>query len=85
MAAARRWLGRNAHAWMYDFAALKLLLQEAGFADVRRCELGDCLDPMFALVEVEGRFSDSGERELALEAVKSDPAVDRPRPNDRPA
>jgi Methyltransferase domain len=85
MGAARRWLGRNAHAWMYDFAALKSHLQDAGFADVRRCELGDCRDPMFALVEAESRFSDSGERELAIEAVKSDPAVDRPRVNDRPA
>jgi SAM-dependent methyltransferase len=84
VAAARRWFGRNAHAWMYDFAALRALLEKAGFADVRRCELGDCRDRMFALVEVAGRFSDSGERELAIEAVKSDPTIDQSQPHDPP-
>lgn len=62
--------GKSAHLWMYDFAALKALLEQAGFVDVRHCELGDAKDPMFALVEDEGRFFESGERELAIEAIK---------------
>jgi predicted SAM-dependent methyltransferase len=70
MASLRSRFGRSAHAWMYDFAALKGLLEQAGFDGVRRCEFGDCHDPMFARVEEEDRFIDSGERELAIEAVK---------------
>jgi methyltransferase family protein len=62
--------GRSAHLWMYDFAALKTLLEQAGFAGIRRCEPGDCGDPMFASVEDHDRFFDSGERELAVEAAK---------------
>ena len=62
--------GKNAHLWMYDFAALKALLEQAGFVDVRHCELGDASDAMFALVEDKGRFSESDERELAIEAIK---------------
>jgi len=63
-------LGRSAHLWMYDFAALKLLLEQAGFTGVRRCEFSDSRDPMFALVEDKSRFFESGERELAIEAAK---------------
>ena len=65
----RNYLGHSAHLWMYDFAALKTLLENAGFTGVRRCEFGDSNDPMFALVEDEQRFCDKGERELAIEAV----------------
>jgi SAM-dependent methyltransferase len=61
--------GNTAHLWMYDFAALKSLLEQAGFTAVRRCELGDAGDPMFALVEDKTRFFEGGERELAIEAV----------------
>ena len=71
MASLRSRFGRSAHAWMYDFAALKGLLEQSGFDDVRRCEFGDCHDPMFARVEDEGRFVESGEHELAIEAIKS--------------
>ena len=66
----RNLFGKSAHLWMYDFAALKALLEQAGFTSVRRCELGDCRDPMFALVEEKGRFFDAGKRELAVEAMK---------------
>jgi hypothetical protein len=58
------------HLWMYDFPTFKLLLEQAGFSDVRRCQFGDATDPMFALVEDEARFVDHGERELAIEARK---------------
>jgi SAM-dependent methyltransferase len=70
MSSLRAGFGWNAHLWMYDFAALKELLERAGFGAVRRCEPGDAADPMFALVEDRDRFFESGERELAIEAVK---------------
>ena len=70
MSVLRDRFGRSAHLWMYDFAALKALLEQAGFTGVRRCELGDCHDLMFVLVEDEGRFFEAGERELAIEAMK---------------
>jgi hypothetical protein len=70
MSVLRAGLGHNAHLWMYDFAALKALLEQAGFSAIRRCERGDSGDPMFALVEDENRFFESGERELAIEAAR---------------
>jgi predicted SAM-dependent methyltransferase len=70
MAVARRQLGHGAHLWMYDFAALRSLLEAAGFAGVRRCEAGDSGDPWFDAVEDRERFFDSGQRELAIEAVR---------------
>jgi hypothetical protein len=70
MSVMRERFGWNAHLWMYDFAALKALLEQAGFSDIRRCERGDAGDPMFALVEDESRFFESGERELAIEAAR---------------
>ncbi len=69
MAIARDYLGNSAHLWMYDFAALKALLEEAGFAQVRLYELGDG-DPMFSLVEDKSRFFEGDERELAIEAIR---------------
>jgi SAM-dependent methyltransferase len=71
LALASDHFGNSAHLWMYDFAALKALLEHAGFAAVRRCEPGDAGDPMFALVEDKARFFEGGERELAIEAVRS--------------
>lgn len=66
----RAGLGNSGHTWMYDEPAMCKRLAEAGFIDVRRCDIGDSGDPMFASVEDRGRFYDSGERELALEARK---------------
>ena len=70
MSLVRHQFGKSAHLWMYDFASLKALLEQAGFTGVRRCEIGDSDDPMFALVEDAGRFFESGERELAIEAQR---------------
>jgi SAM-dependent methyltransferase len=67
---ARAQFGNSAHLWMYDFAALESLLRDAGFEQVRRCELGDARDPMFGAVEEPSRFFDQGERELAIEAMR---------------
>jgi hypothetical protein len=66
----RSQFGKNAHLWMYDFAAVKALLERAGFTAIRRCRIGDCQDPMFALVEEADRFAEAGEAELAIEAVR---------------
>jgi hypothetical protein len=66
----RSQFGKNAHLWMYDFAAIKMLLERAGFAAIRRCQIGDSRDPMFALVEEVDRFLVGGEPELAIEAVR---------------
>jgi SAM-dependent methyltransferase len=66
----RRQFGSSAHLWMYDFAALRHLLGEAGFDQIRRCTLGDSDDPMFALVEEADRFYEAGEAELAIEAIR---------------
>jgi SAM-dependent methyltransferase len=66
----RAQFGRSAHLWMYDFAALRSLLVEAGFDWIRRCTLGDSGDPMFTLVETADRFYEAGEAELAIEAIR---------------
>jgi SAM-dependent methyltransferase len=65
---ARYCFGNSVHQWMYDFSVMKMLLEEAGFIEVRRCELGDCGDPCFTLVEDPSRFFDGGEPELAIQA-----------------
>lgn len=62
--------GNSAHRWLYDAPLLMKLLQEAGFTEIRRCEIHDSGDPMFDLIEDIGRFQDSGELELALEGRK---------------
>lgn len=63
-----RVFGNSDHRWMYDEAAMTALLAQTGFVSIRRCRFGDAEDPIFALVEDEGRFVDTGHDELALEA-----------------
>jgi Methyltransferase domain len=62
--------GGSLHQWMWDERSLTSALLETGFHNVRRCEFGDSEDPMFHLVEHEGRFWTDGFKELALEARK---------------
>jgi hypothetical protein len=52
----REWLGNSHHLWMWDFKSLRTELQEAGFREVRRAELGDSVDPKFGEVEDAGRW-----------------------------
>jgi predicted SAM-dependent methyltransferase len=68
--------GNSVHQWMYDFSALRMLLEETGFVGVRHCELGDCNDPQFALVEERNRFFDGDERELAIQAEKPEQRIE---------
>lgn len=64
--------GHSNHLWMWDEPSMRARLMEAGFAEVRRCQFGDCSDPMFSRVEEEGRFFEIsiGHDELAMEARK---------------
>jgi SAM-dependent methyltransferase len=63
-------LGNSGHRWLYDAALMTTLLTDAGFVDIKRCAFNDSGDPMFDRVEDKGRFFDSGEAELALQARK---------------
>jgi predicted SAM-dependent methyltransferase len=74
----REHFGNSAHLWMYDFAAMKALLEEAGFVKVRRCEAGDG-DGMFSRVEDPNRFFEGDHVELALEAIRPNSAVNDDR------
>jgi predicted SAM-dependent methyltransferase len=51
--------GNGAHLWMWDYCTLATELERAGFADIRRCAFGDCVDKTFRLVEEEARFNGS--------------------------
>lgn len=70
LAIGKDYYGNTAHLWMYDFGALEALLEEAGFTAIRRCQLGDAEDPMFAGVEYRNRFLEGDQYELAIEAMK---------------
>lgn len=50
------YLGNSNHLWMWDFNSMSIELKAAGFADIRRAEMGDSEEEMFKLVEDEGRW-----------------------------
>jgi SAM-dependent methyltransferase len=62
--------GGSRHLWMWDENSLKNELKMAGFLDIRTCDFGDCIDPMFAKVEDKKRFyqEGTGMKECCLEA-----------------
>jgi hypothetical protein len=64
MGVARTLFGHSAHLWMWDEAGMRAELDRAGFSRIRRAQLGDCEDPLFAAVEDPERFVDA----CALEA-----------------
>ena len=70
----RRSFGNADHLWMWDEPSMTAALQKVGFSAVRRCTLGDAVDPAFAAVESADRFRDSetGDIEIAMEATKPD-------------
>jgi len=63
-------LGHSQHLWMWDEPAISAALQAAGFQNIRRIQIGDSNDPMFAKVEEEDRFLDGTHPELAIEAIR---------------
>jgi predicted SAM-dependent methyltransferase len=69
---ARRMFGNSAHLWMWDEYSISAELDRAGFVKIRRCNIGDSLDPSFAKVEDPSRFYDAEDdiRECAMEACK---------------
>ncbi len=64
----RQMYGNSAHRWMYDYALWPTCSTRPASSQIRRCKFGDADDPMFAQVEEEGRFHDTGNEELAVEA-----------------
>ncbi len=52
-------IGNSRHLWMWDYKSLREELLRAGVADVRRAELGDSGDPLFADVEDPERWAGS--------------------------
>ncbi len=48
--------GRSQHLWMWDYKSFVPELAAAGFTSVRRASFGDSGDPVFAVVENEGRW-----------------------------
>lgn len=63
-------LGNSMHLWMWDEPSMRVALEQAGFAIIRRCEFGDSEDFLFRLVETPSRFLKNGIKELAMEAKK---------------
>lgn len=58
--------GNSHHLWMWDVQSLAEELQQAGFKNIRPCKYADSTDPMFKLVEDEGRFWHAA----AIECIK---------------
>ena len=55
----RTWLGNSQHLWMWDYPSLRHELEVAGFSAVRRAQIGDSEDSMFASVEEPTRWTDA--------------------------
>ncbi len=53
----RSWIGNSEHQWMWDYQALAMELEKAGFVSIRPAVLGDSGDAMFAKVESENRWN----------------------------
>ncbi len=62
----RRMFSRSFHLWMWDYAAMRLELADAGFADIRPAIFGDSAFGAFADVESGPRW----ENALGFEARK---------------
>ncbi|HCT22179.1 MAG TPA: methyltransferase type 11 [Chitinophagaceae bacterium] len=58
--------GNSSHLWMWDEVSLKEVLLKVGFSSIRRCEMGDSIDPVFNTIEDPTRFVDH----LAFECIK---------------
>lgn len=70
MGRVRYVMGNSAHRWMYDYAAMAKLLEQAGFTAIRRAKFGDSELSCFDDVEKEDRFYEDGQEELAIQAQK---------------
>lgn len=59
--------GNSRHLWMWDYRAIRLELERAGFSRIRRAVAGDSEEHRFTEVEDEGRWRDA----LGVECVKA--------------
>lgn len=55
----REWLGNSQHLWMWDYKALAMELNEAGFRKIRRARFGDSPCAAFSDVESADRWKNS--------------------------
>jgi len=60
-------LRTSRHFWMWDIPSMKSALTEHGFHNIRRCYFGDSEDPMFKLVEQEGRYDEGS---FGMESIR---------------
>jgi SAM-dependent methyltransferase len=58
--------GNSHHLWMWDYKSIAKHLRQAGFESVRRAQMGDGQDTMFARVEDQSRWTGC----LGFEAVR---------------
>lgn len=63
----RQLFSRDAHLWMWDYAAIEFELMQAGFAQVRKATFGDSRHASFSDVESPHRW----ENALGFEATKA--------------
>ena len=66
IAKIRSLFSRSFHYWMWDYPAMKLELQAAGFREIRRASLHDSAHAAFESVESPHRW----ENALGFEAIK---------------
>lgn len=55
-ATAKVFFGNSRHLWMWDYRALSIELENAGFISIRRAEIGDSEDPAFSAAEDASRW-----------------------------
>ena len=67
----RELFGHSRHRWMWDFKALKLELEKAGFQDIREATIGDSGTPEFLPLEVPERY----EYAVCIECIKPDKRI----------
>lgn len=63
---ARKLFGRSQHLWMWDYKAISMELENAGFTGIRRAEFGDSADRRFRDVEDLGRWENC----LGVECIR---------------
>jgi hypothetical protein len=57
---------RSKHYWLWDYESTEMILQKAGFRDIRPCAYHDSKLCAFNSVEDINRFKDA----LAIEAIR---------------
>lgn len=64
--AMRLWIGNFRHLWMWDYKSIAVELENAGFTEIRRAQVGDSPEPRFKEVEEPYRW----ERGLGVECIR---------------